>query len=181
MIKQLKSASLIVLPGGFSAGDEPDGSAKFITSVCRMKSVQDALNEFLSRDDTLTLGICNGFQALIKLGVFDNGLIEDKLHTNSPTLTYNHNHRHIIDQVGLQVTSVLSPFMETVKLGDTFVIPVSHGEGRLFMRDRSLLQKYINNGQVALQYLDQEGNPTSEYNGSLQGVAALCSPDGRIL
>jgi len=145
-----------------------------------MNVVQEALNNFFARSDTLALWICNWFQALIKLWVFDRGSIEQKLTRNSATLTFNAHRRHITDQVGVQVTSVLSPFLSTSKIGDRFVLPVSHGEGRLYMRDSALLETYIHNGQVVLQYLDYDWHPTSSYNWSMRGVAGLCSPDGRI-
>jgi len=121
-----------------------------------MNVVQEALNNFFARSDTLALWICNWFQALIKLWVFDRGSIEQKLTRNSATLTFNAHRRHITDQVGVQVTSVLSPFLSTSKIGDRFVLPVSHGEGRLYMRDSALLETYIHNGQVVLQYLDYD-------------------------
>lgn len=182
LAKQLKACSMVVFPWGFSAWDEPDWSAKFITSVARMSIVRDALNEFFHRSDTLTLWICNWFQALVKLGVFNGWFIEDALTPSSPTLTFNAWGRgHITDHVGLSVRSVLSPLMSTVKIGDTFVIPVSHWEWRLFLRNAEDIQRYIANGQVILQYLDNEGKATSHYNWSLKGIAALCSPDGRIL
>ena len=139
------------------------------------------MQRFLDKPDTLTLGICNGFQALIKLWVFDESKISDYLTESSPTLTYNTTWRHMTDQVGLQITSILSPMLSLVNIWDTFIIPISHGEGRLYMKDRETLEKYIRNGQVVMQYLDPEWHPTLQYNGSLEWIAALCSPDGRIL
>ncbi len=177
----LNDAQMVVFPWWFSAGDQPHGSAKFIASIFRMNVVRDAMQRFLDKPDTLTLWICNGFQALIKLWVFDESKITDYLTEESPTLTYNTTGRHMTDQVGLQITSVLSPMLSLVDIGDTFVIPISHGEGRLYMKDWMTLLKYINNGQVVMQYLDSEWHPTSKYNGSLEWIAALCSPDGRIL
>ncbi|MDD2487675.1 MAG: phosphoribosylformylglycinamidine synthase [Candidatus Gracilibacteria bacterium] len=182
-IRLLETAQMVVFPGGFSAGDEPDGSGKYTSAVFRMKALKDAMNAFLGKPDTLTLGICNGFQTLIKLGVFDNGQITDHLMEDDFTLTFNQQHRHITDNVGLIVNSVMSPMMSLSKIGEQYVIPVSHGEGRLYIdpRHKDKLDRYIENGQVVMQYVDKFGRPTSEFNGSLDGIAAICSPDGRIL
>lgn len=177
----LKDSQMLVFPWWFSAWDEPDWSAKYIASICRMNLVKDALNEFFMKSWTLTLWICNWFQALIKLWVFDETTIRENLNVNSPTLTYNHNHRHITDNVWLRICSVLSPFMSMVNIWDTFVIPVSHWEWRLFIRDKDTISRFIENWQVVMQYLDHDWNPTNEYNWSLQWIASLCSPDGRIL
>lgn len=177
----LKTPQMLVIPWGFSAWDQPHGSAKFIATIFRMQIVRDAMQRFLENPGTLTLGICNGFQALIKLGVFDESKITDYLNEESPTLTHNTTARHMTNQVWLQITSILSPLLSKVHIGDTFIIPISHGEGRIFMKDKEKLQKYIENGQVVFQYLDEEGCPTNKYNGSLEGIAWLCSPDGRIL
>ena len=177
----LNDADMVVFPWWFSAWDQPHGSAKFIASIFRMNIVRDAMQRFLDKPDTLTLWICNGFQALIKLWVFDASKITDHLTEYSPTLTYNTTGRHMTDQVGLQITSILSPMTSWVDIWDTFIIPISHGEGRIYMKDKETLEKYIRNGQVVMQYLDVNGKPTSQYNWSLEWIAALCSPDGRIL
>lgn len=177
----LKDCQMVVFPWWFSAGDQPHWSAKFITSIVRMNIVRDAIQDFLDNPNTLTLGICNGFQALIKLWLFDEWKITDHLTESSPTLTHNTTWRHVTDQVWLQVASTLSPMMSKVQIWETFIIPISHGEWRLYMRDQEMLQRYIQNGQVILQYLDHDWNPTNQYNWSLEGIAGLCSPDGRIL
>jgi phosphoribosylformylglycinamidine synthase len=179
--KLLKDAQMVVFPWWFSAWDQPHGSAKMITSIFRMNILRDAMQQFLDNPDTLTLGICNGFQALIKLWVFDESKIIDHLTESSPTLTHNSTRRHMTDQVWLQVTSILSPMMSKVNIGDTFIIPISHGEWRLYMKDKETLERYIANGQIVLQYLDVNGNPTNQHNGSLQGIAGICSKNGRVL
>lgn len=177
----LDDAQMVVFPWWFSAGDQPHGSAKFIASIFRMNVVRDAMQRFLDKPESLTLWICNGFQALIKLWVFDEGKITDHLTEESPTLTYNTTGRHMTDQVGLQIISVLSPMLSLVDIGDTFIIPISHGEGRVYMKDHETVARYIKNWQVVMQYINAQWFPTTEYNGSLEGIAALCSPDGRIL
>lgn len=178
----LKDTNVTVFSGGFSAGDEPDGSAKYTAMLMRMNGVKEVLQEFLDKSDTLTLGICNGFQLLIKLGLFSGEAprVNEALGRDDMTLAHNTNLRHITNIVGLRVTSNLSPWLSKVSVGDTFVIPVSHGEGRLLASEEQIAE-LIRNGQVALQYLDEDGNPTNQYNGSVQGIAALTSRDGRVL
>lgn len=126
----LKDTNVTVFPGGFSAGDEPDGSAKYSAMMMRMDVIKDVLQGFMEKSDTLTLGICNGFQLLIKLGLFSGDMprINDYLKKDDMTLAHNTNLRHITDMVGLKVTSTKSPWMSTVKIGDTYVIPTSHSE-----------------------------------------------------
>jgi len=179
-IKLLKQTQMVFFPWWFSAGDQPHGSGKFGCSFIRMNMVREVMQKFLDNPDTLTGWICNGFQILAKLWVFDEGKITDYLTESSPTITYNTTGRHMTDQVGLQITSVLSPMTSLVDIWDTFIIPISHGEGRIYMKDKETLEKYIRNGQVVMQYLDVYGKPTSQYNWSLEWIAALCSPDGRI-
>ncbi len=178
----LKDTNVTVFPGGFSAGDEPDGSAKYTAMMMRMEVIKDVLQEFIEKSDTLTLGICNGFQLLIKLWLFsgDAPRINDYLKKDDMTLAHNTNLRHITDMVNLRVTSTLSPWMSTVEVGDTYVIPISHGEWRLLANEFEIA-RLMRNGQIALQYLDENGNPTNKYNGSVQWIAALTSKDGRIL
>lgn len=178
----LKDTNVTVFPGGFSAGDEPDGSAKYTAMMMRMEVIKDVLQEFIEKSDTLTLGICNGFQLLIKLWLFsgDAPRINDYLKKDDMTLAHNTNLRHITDMVNLRVTSTLSPWMSTVKVGDTFVIPISSSEG-WFRASEFQIAQLIRDGQVAIQYLDENGNPTNKYNGSVQWIAALTSKDGRIL
>jgi phosphoribosylformylglycinamidine synthase len=178
----LKDTNVTVFSGGFSAGDEPDGSAKYSAMMMRMSIIKDILQDFIDKSDTLTLGICNGFQLLIKLGLFSESapVINDYLKSGDMTLAHNTNLRHITDMVGLKVTSIKSPWMSTVKIGDTYVLPVSHGEWRLLASELQIAQM-IRDGQIALQYLDNNGNPTNEQNGSVRWIAALTSRDGRIM
>lgn len=178
----LKDTNVTVFSGGFSAGDEPDGSAKYSAMMMRMKVIKDVLQAFIDKSDTLTLGICNGFQLIIKLGLFSGDVprINDYLKTDDMTLAHNANLRHITDMVGLKVTSVQSPWMSMVKVWETFVLPVSHGEGRLLASELEVA-RLLQNGQIALQYLDENGNPTNKYNGSVRWIAALTSKDGRIM
>ncbi|MDD5769432.1 MAG: phosphoribosylformylglycinamidine synthase [Candidatus Gracilibacteria bacterium] len=176
----LDKSHLLVFSGGFSGGDEPDGSAKFIANMMRSREIREAFQAFLDRKDTLTTGICNGFQALIKLGVFNNGKINDMLGKNDPTLTFNNNLRHITGLVGLQVSSVLSPFARGMEIGDQFIVPVSHGEGRILIPDYRTIEEFKANGQIPLQYIDENGEPTNRYNGSESGIAGLTDSTGKI-
>ncbi len=178
----LRGKNVTVFPGGFSAGDEPDGSAKYTAMMMRMEVIKDVLQEFIEKSDTLTLGICNGFQLLIKLWLFsgDAPRINDYLKKDDMTLAHNTNLRHMTEMVGLRVTSTLSPWMSTVKVGDTYVIPTSHSEWGLRANEMQIAQ-LMRDGQIALQYLDENGNPTNKYNGSVQWIAALTSKDGCIL
>lgn len=173
LVKQIEG---MILAGGFSAGDEPDGSGKFIASFLRIPIVRDAINNnYLSKKSKLTLGICNGFQGLIKTGIFRNGYIEDHLTDDDVTLTHNKNMRHITDVVWLQITSTLSPMLEYVNIGDTFKIPASHGEGNLVGKQNTI-KNLINEWFVWAQYLDADGNPTAEYNGSTNGIGGIMDP-----
>jgi phosphoribosylformylglycinamidine synthase len=179
----IAQAQMIVLPGGFSGGDEPDGSAKLILSFFRNPRVADAVTTLLETRDGLMLGICNGFQALIKLGLVPYGRIQDAAPT-SPTLTYNQINRHQSMLVQTRVASVRSPWLSKCQVGDLHTVAISHGEGR-FAVDPALYQKLAQNGQVATQYTDPAGHPTYALpwnpNGSYAAVEALTSPDGRIL
>ena len=172
-----------MLPGGFSAGDEPDGSGKFIATLFRNARIKEAVAQFLSRQDGLMLGICNGFQALIKLGLVPYGEIVD-LSIECPTLTYNKIGRHISCMVETKVVSKLSPWFNNAELGDVYSIPASHGEGR-FVASPAVLKKLSQNGQIASQYVDKSGQPTYDIrynpNGSIDAVEGITSPDGRIL
>lgn len=183
MVKRIKNAQIIMLPGGFSAGDEPDGSGKFIATVFRNEKVKEAVMELLKSRDGLMLGICNGFQALIKLGLVPYGEIRD-IDANCPTLTYNKIGRHISCLTQTKVVSTLSPWFNKVKLGDTYTIPVSHGEGR-FVGSEEEIHRLLKNGQVATQYVNFEGNPSYEIefnpNGSMYAIEGITSPDGRVL
>ncbi len=180
--KEIEKAQIIMFPGGFSAGDEPDGSAKFFATSFRNDVLKDAIMKLLNERDGLVLGICNGFQTLIKLGLVPNGEIS-KQQADAPTLTYNTIGRHISKMVNLKVVSNKSPWLAGAELGGVYVNPVSHGEGR-FVANDEWLQKLFANGQVATQYVDADGNATmDEYwnpNGSYMAIEGITSPDGRV-
>lgn len=183
MVKAIKESQIIALPGGFSAGDEPDGSGKFIATIFRNPYIKEAVTELLETRDGLMIGICNGFQALIKLGLVPYGKIMD-IDENCPTLTYNKIGRHVSQMINTRIVSTLSPWMRGVNVGDIHTIPVSHGEGRFIASD-DLIQKLFENGQVATQYVDLNGNPTMDRpfnpNGSFSAIEGITSPDGRVL
>jgi phosphoribosylformylglycinamidine synthase len=183
IVKNIKNAQIVMLPGGFSAGDEPDGSGKFITAVFRNERVKEAVQDLLNNRDGLMLGICNGFQALIKLGLVPYGHITEPKE-QCPTLTFNSLGRHVSKMVKTKVVSNLSPWLSKTSVGDIHTIPVSHGEGR-FVCSQDELERLLVNGQIATQYVDFEGNPTYNIehnpNGSYYAVEAITSPDGRIL
>lgn len=183
MVKSINNSQIIMLPGGFSAGDEPDGSGKFIQAVFRNTKVKEAVMELLNKRDGLMLGICNGFQVLIKLGLLPYGEIRD-LDENSSTLTYNSIGRHMSRMVETKIVSNKSPWFNNVELGDIHSIAVSHGEGRFACSDE-VAQRLMENGQIATQYIDLNGNPTYDIefnpNGSVYAVEGITSPDGRIL
>ena len=169
-----------MIPGGFSGGDEPDGSGKFIAAVLRGPRVQKAVHGLLKRDG-LILGICNGFQALIKTGLVPYGEIRD-MREDSPTLTFNHIGRHVSKAVRTRVTSNHSPWLALTQAGDIHTVVVSHGEGR-FSATMDEAKALFNKGQVATQYVDARGIPTmgdDNPNGSLLAVEGLLSPDGRV-
>ena len=179
----IKTSQMIMLPGGFSGGDEPDGSGKFIATTFRNPRVAEAVNDLLKNRDGLMLGICNGFQALIKLGLVPYGEIRD-LKPTDPTLTFNTVGRHISHMAYTRVTSVKSPWFAGVNAGDVFAIPVSHGEGR-FMADLETVKALAANGQIASQYVDLDGKPSGSIayniNGSVCAIEGITSPDGRVL
>lgn len=181
--KQIQQAQIIMFPGGFSAGDEPDGSGKFISAIFRNPKLTQAIHKHLNEQDGLMLGICNGFQALIKLGLVPYGKIVE-MDENMPTLTYNQIGRHQSMLVHTKVVSKLSPWFNKVELEEQFVIPISHGEGR-FVATNEVMQELIKNGQVATQYVDEKGNATYDIkynpNGSTYAVEGITSPDGRVL
>lgn len=170
-----------MFPGGFSAGDEPDGSAKFFATAFRNEKLKEAVHKLLNERDGLALGICNGFQALIKLGLVPNGEITGQ-DANSPTLTFNTINRHISKMVYTKVVTNKSPWLQEAALGATYVNPASHGEGR-FVASKEWLDKLFANGQVATQYVDEAGNPTMDeewnVNGSYCAIEGITSPDGR--
>ena len=182
LAKLIKQAQIVMLPGGFSGGDEPDGSGKFIATTLRSPRVRDAVTELLDHRDGLMLGICNGFQALIKTGLVPYGKITDTQETD-PTLTFNNIGRHVSCMVYTRVTSVKSPWLAGTEAGEVFATPVSHGEGR-FVADEETLSRLIANGQVATQYVDLEGRPSGDIrfnpNGSICAIEGVTSPDGRV-
>ena len=182
-VAAINNSQIIMIPGGFSGGDEPDGSAKFITSVFRNPKVTDAVMNLLKQRDGLMLGICNGFQALIKLGLLPCGEILPQTE-NSPTLTMNTIGRHQSKMAYTKVVSNLSPWMSKANLGGVYTVPISHGEGR-FVAPKEWLDKLFQNGQVATQYVDLDGNPTMNdtynMNGSYMAIEGITSADGRIL
>ena len=182
LAEKIKKANIVMIPGGFSGGDEPDGSAKFITAVFRNPLVKEAVTDLLENRDGLMLGICNGFQALIKLGLVPYGKIVD-VTEDSPTLTYNKIGRHASCLVRTRIASVKSPWMSENEVGDVHTIPVSHGEGN-FICNKELLKELIDNGQVVTQYVDFDGKPSMDIqynpNHSVMAVEGICSPDGRV-
>jgi len=182
MARRIKEAQIIAIPGGFSGGDEPDGAGKFIATVFRNEYVKNEVMELLKNRDGLILGICNGFQALIKLGLLPFGEIRD-MEEDFPTLTYNSIGRHVSRMVRTKVVSDLSPWLSKTKVGDIHTIPVSHGEGR-FVGSPEILEKLFHKGQIATQYVDFKGKESSdiEYNpnGSFFAVEGITSPCGRI-
>ena len=181
-VDAIRRSQIVMIPGGFSAGDEPEGSAKFITSVFRNQKIADAVMELLNKRDGLMLGICNGFQALVKLGLVPYGEIRPQA-TDAPTLTFNTIGRHQSKMAYTRVTSNLSPWLQRAELGATYVIPISHGEGR-FVAPQEWIDRLFKNGQVATQYVDLSGKPTmdEEYNmnGSYMAIEGITSPDGRV-
>ena len=182
-VKAISNSQIIMIPGGFSAGDEPEGSAKFITSVFRNPRIAEAVMELLNKRDGLMLGICNGFQALVKLGLVPFGEIRPQAE-DAPTLTFNTIGRHQSKMAFTRVTSNLSPWLQRAELGATYAIPISHGEGR-FVAPQEWIERLFKNGQVATQYCDLSGMPTmdEEYNmnGSYCAIEGITSPDGRVL
>ncbi len=183
MEKAIRRAQIVMLPGGFSGGDEPEGSGKFIATTFRNPRIAQAVTDLLEARDGLMLGICNGFQALIKLGLVPYGKITEPKE-DDPTLTFNTLGRHVSRMVYTRVTSVKSPWMAGVNAGDIFTVPVSHGEGR-FVADDKALRKLIENGQVATQYVDADGTVSGDIqwnpNGSVCAIEGITSPDGRVL
>ncbi len=181
--KQIRESQIIMIPGGFSAGDEPDGSGKFIATIFRNERNKDAVNDLLKNRDGLVLGICNGFQALIKLGLVPYGEIVD-IEEDMATLTYNNINRHMSSIIRTKITSNKSPWFSEVNVGDIHNVAISHGEGR-FIANEELLRQLITNDQIATQYVDLEGNVSLDMpfnpNGSVLGIEGITSPDGRVL
>ncbi len=178
----LRDAQMVFIPGGFSGGDEPDGSGKFITAFFRNAAVKEEVTALLERRDGLMCGICNGFQALIKLGLVPYGRIIDT-DASCPTLTFNTIARHQSRIVRVRVASNRSPWLAATQVGDVYSVPISHGEGR-FLADEALIRQLAANGQIATQYVDLDGRATDDIhfnpNGSLFAVEGITSPDGRV-
>ncbi|SFC40675.1 phosphoribosylformylglycinamidine synthase [Butyrivibrio sp. YAB3001] len=181
--KAIQNAQIIMFPGGFSAGDEPDGSAKFFATAFQNAEIKEAVEDLLNNRDGLALGICNGFQAMIKLGLVPNGHITGQ-DADSPTLTFNTIGRHISKMATIKVVSNNSPWLMKAELGGVYTNPASHGEGR-FVAPKEVLEKLFENGQIATQYCDLDGNVTMDdewnINGSYSAVEGILSPDGRCL
>ena len=179
---KVKESQIIFIPGGFSGGDEPDGSAKFITAFFRNPAVKEAVTDLLDNRDGLMCGICNGFQALIKLGLVPYGKIIDT-DENCPTLTFNNISRHQSRIVHTRIASVKSPWLSLMNVGDVVNVPISHGEGK-FLASPELITELAKNGQIATQYVDLDGNATSDIdfnpNGSICAIEGITSPDGRV-
>ena len=179
----IRGSQMMILPGGFSGGDEPDGSGKFIASFLRAPAIKDAVHDLLNNRDGLMLGICNGFQALIKLGLVPYGEIRDMDET-CPTLTYNLIGRHQSRYVQTRVASVKSPWLSSCEVGDVHSIAISHGEGR-FVAPQAEIERLKENGQIAFQYVDFNGDPSMDIafnpNGSMCAIEGITSPDGRVL
>ena len=183
IVKAIKNANIVAFPGGFSGGDEPDGSGKFIATTFRNPYIAEQLEELLNNRDGLALGICNGFQALIKLGLVPYGHVTE-MTADSPTLTFNNISRHVSTVVDVRVASNLSPWLSACKVGETYKVPVSHGEGKI-VAPMAELEKMKANGQIATQYADLSGAPTMlspfNPNGSMWAIEGITSPDGRVL
>ncbi|MDU2164194.1 phosphoribosylformylglycinamidine synthase [Intestinibacter bartlettii] len=184
MVKEIESSQIVMIPGGFSAGDEPDGSAKFIATVFRNPKIAEAVNDLLTNRDGLMLGICNGFQALIKLGLVPYGEIKPVTSEDAPTITYNNIGRHQAKVVTTRIASNKSPWLAGTQVGDLHSISISHGEGK-FVANKETFDQLVANGQIATQYVDLDGNATYNIdynpNGSFYAVEGITSADGRIL
>ena len=183
LARQIDLSQIVMIPGGFSGGDEPDGSAKFITAFFRAPAVTQAVRRLLNERDGLMLGICNGFQALIKLGLVPFGDIRP-MDESCPTLTFNNIGRHQSRMVRTRVASNLSPWMIKSKPGDVHMMPISHGEGR-FVASQAMVEQLVQAGQIAAQYVGEDGLPSMDIdvnpNGSLLAIEGITSPDGRVL
>ncbi|MFD0705356.1 phosphoribosylformylglycinamidine synthase [Alloscardovia venturai] len=182
LAQSIRNSQIVMIPGGFSGGDEPDGSAKFITAFFRSPEVTDAVRDLLNNRDGLMLGICNGFQALVKLGLVPFGDIVD-MDENCPTLTFNNIGRHQSRLVRTRVASTKSPWLSRTEVGDVHTIAISHGEGR-FVANDDVLARLVSNGQIATQYVDETGTPSLDLdvnpNGSVLAIEGITSPDGRV-
>jgi phosphoribosylformylglycinamidine synthase len=182
LAENIKQSQIVMIPGGFSAGDEPEGSGKFIAAIFRNPLIKDAVMDLLNNRDGLVIGICNGFQALVKLGLLPNGEIKD-VSEDTPTLTFNKIGRHVSKIIYTKVVSNLSPWLNNVELGQIQAVPISHGEGR-FVANDEWIANLKQSGQIATQYVDFEGNPTMDIffnpNSSYEAIEGITSPDGRV-
>lgn len=182
IIRAVDRANIIAFPGGFSGGDEPDGSGKFIATTFKNPAISERIMELLRHRDGLVLGICNGFQALIKLGLVPYGKVSP-LTADSPTLTYNNISRHVSTIANIRVSSAISPWLSACKVGEVYSVPVSHGEGKIVAPEAEL-ERMKKGGQIATQYVGLDGKPTmrSPYNpnGSMWAIEGITSPDGRV-
>jgi len=178
----IQRSQMIFIPGGFSGGDEPDGSGKFITAFFRNAAIKEGVTELLEQRDGLMCGICNGFQALIKLGLVPYGKIIDT-DENCPTLSFNTIARHQSRIVRTRIASNKSPWLSLTNVGEVYNVPISHGEGR-FLASEELIRQLAANGQIATQYVDMDGDATSDIhfnpNDSMYAIEGICSPDGRV-
>ena len=181
--KKLRESQMVFVPGGFSGGDEPDGSGKFIMAFFRNEAVKNEIHSLLGDRDGLMCGICNGFQALVKLGLVPYGRITEA-DANAPTLTFNNISRHQSKLVRTRIASNKSPWLSATNVGDVYTVPISHGEGKFLSTEEQALE-LARNGQIATQYVDLNGNPTSDIrynpNGSTFAIEGITSPDGRVL
>ncbi|MEG0504862.1 MAG: phosphoribosylformylglycinamidine synthase subunit PurQ, partial [Raoultibacter sp.] len=182
LVASIKNSQIVMLPGGFSGGDEPDGSAKFITAFFRAPAVTEAVRDLLQNRDGLMLGICNGFQALVKLGLVPFGDIRP-MDEDCPTLTFNTIGRHQSRLVRTRVASSLSPWLSRCEVGDIHTVAISHGEGR-FVASPAIIDQMKAAGQIATQYVDAHGVPSMDLdvnpNGSVLAIEGITSPDGRV-
>ena len=180
--EKLPQSQIVFIPGGFSGGDEPDGSGKFITAFFRNGIICERTNELLKHRMGLMCGICNGFQAIVKLGLVPYGEIVDT-DENCPTLTFNEIGRHQSRLVRTRIASTKSPWLAETQVGEIYNVAISHGEGR-FIAPQSVLDSLVANGQIATQYVDPDGNATMDIdynpNGSLLAIEGITSPDGRV-
>ena len=184
LARLIRESQILMIPGGFSGGDEPDGSGKFITTLLRNPRIKEEVTSLLERRDGLILGICNGFQALVKSGLLPYGKIMDKMDASCPTLTFNAIGRHQSQMVRTRIASVNSPWLAGCEVGDIHTVPISHGEGR-FVASDAMIKTLAENGQIATQYVDLAGDPTMDIafnpNASRFAIEGITSPDGRIL
>jgi len=179
----IRQANIVMLPGGFSAGDEPEGSGKFIATVLKNPHLKAAITDLLDNRDGLMIGICNGFQALVKLGLLPYGKIQE-MSKDDPTLTFNTIGRHVSQMVDTRIGSVKSPWLKYVNVDDIHTIPVSHGEGR-FVAPEEVIEELFENGQVFSQYVDPNRKVTMQTpynpNGSMYAIEGIVSLDGRVI